>query len=224
MANIIRVRIALKGTQCDIDPMYAKVATENNEFDFNAIIPCPAELAEFEDTKKLLGMSKEKSAELVSKYGFSSPYLWRMEHWGTKDNNRSEEVMGGAWFSEDIVELATSDCFPYPVLAELSKQFPNVDMDFIFADEDAGCNAGNGVLKIFSSGQYRTIHGCCPQIRLAASASRTMVQSGCICRMEAGTSGVTGPKKARLMISALPAPLATSSTLRACMMVLMPMV
>ena len=63
MANIIRVRIALKGTQSDIDAMYAKVATENNEFDFNAIIPCPAELAEFEDTKKLLGMSKEKSAE-----------------------------------------------------------------------------------------------------------------------------------------------------------------
>lgn len=157
MANIIRVRIALKGTQSDIDAMYAKVATENNEFDFNAIIPCPAELAEFEDTKKLLGMSKEKSAELVSKYGFSSPYLWRMEHWGTKDNNRSEEVMGGAWFSEDIVELATSDCFPYPVLAELSKQFPNVDMDFIFADEDAGCNAGNGSFRNGEvvTGEYR---------------------------------------------------------------------
>lgn len=157
MANIIRVRIALKGTQSDIDAMYAKVATKNNEFDFNAIIPCPAELAEFEDTKKLLGMSKEKSAELVSKYGFSSPYLWRMEHWGTKDNNRSEEVMGGAWFSEDIVELATSDCFPYPVLAELSKQFPNVDMDFIFADEDAGCNAGNGTFRNGEvvTGEYR---------------------------------------------------------------------
>ena len=43
MANIIRVRIALKGTKSDIDAMYAKVATENNDFDFNAIIPCPAE-------------------------------------------------------------------------------------------------------------------------------------------------------------------------------------
>lgn len=157
MANIIRVRIALKGTQSDIDAMYAKVATKNNEFDFNAIIPCPAELAEFEDTKKLLGMSKEKSAELVSKYGFSNPYMWRMEHWGTKDNNRSEEVLGGAWFSEDIVELATSDCYPYPVLAELSKQFPNVDMDFIFADEDAGCNAGNGTFRNGEvvTGEYR---------------------------------------------------------------------
>ena len=62
------------------------------------------------------------------------------------------------------------------------------------------------------------------QIRLRASSSPTSVKSGCICRMLAGTSGVTGPKNAFLMISALPAPFATMSTLRACMMVLMPMV
>ena len=62
------------------------------------------------------------------------------------------------------------------------------------------------------------------QIRLRASSSPTSVKSGCICRMLAGTSGVTGPKNAFLTISALPAPFATMSTLRACMMVLMPMV
>ena len=62
------------------------------------------------------------------------------------------------------------------------------------------------------------------QIRLRASSSATRMKSGCICRMLAGTSGVTGPKKAFLTISALPAPLTTISTLRACMMVRMPMV
>ena len=62
------------------------------------------------------------------------------------------------------------------------------------------------------------------QIRLRASSSPTRMKSGCICRMLAGTSGVTGPKKAFLTISALPAPLTTISTLRACMMVRMPMV
>ena len=62
------------------------------------------------------------------------------------------------------------------------------------------------------------------QIRLSASSSPTSTKSGCICRMLAGTSGVTGPKKAFLTISALAAPLTTSSTLRACMMVRMPMV
>ena len=62
------------------------------------------------------------------------------------------------------------------------------------------------------------------QIRLRASSSATRMKSGCSCRMLAGTSGVTGPKKAFLTISALPAPLTTISTLRACMMVRMPMV
>ena len=62
------------------------------------------------------------------------------------------------------------------------------------------------------------------QIRLRASSSPTRMKSGCSCRMLAGTSGVTGPKKAFLTISALPAPLTTISTLRACMMVRMPMV
>ena len=62
------------------------------------------------------------------------------------------------------------------------------------------------------------------QIRLRASSSPTRMKSGCSCRMLAGTSGVTGPKKAFLTISALPTPLTTISTLRACMMVRMPMV
>ena len=66
--------------------------------------------------------------------------------------------------------------------------------------------------------------GCGDQISLRASSSPTRMKSGCICRMEAGTSGVTGPKKAFFTMAALSLPLATSSTLRACMMVLMPMV
>jgi len=62
------------------------------------------------------------------------------------------------------------------------------------------------------------------QTRLRAASSATRVKSGCICRMEAGTSGVTGPKKDYLMISALSLPEAISRTLRAFMMVPTPMV
>ena len=62
------------------------------------------------------------------------------------------------------------------------------------------------------------------QIRLRASSSPTRVKSGCICRMLAGTSGVTGPKESLLHDLGLAGPLTTISTLRACMMVLMPMV
>ena len=60
--------------------------------------------------------------------------------------------------------------------------------------------------------------------RLRASSSATSVQSGCSCRMEPGHSGVTGPDTTALTAFALARPLATTSTLRACMIVLMPMV
>ena len=63
-----------------------------------------------------------------------------------------------------------------------------------------------------------------PYSRLRASSSATRMQSGCICRMEPGHSGVTGPETTALTALAFARPLATTSTLRACMMVLMPMV
>ena len=84
-----------------------------------------------------------------------------------------------------------------------------------FKKRDTGTPAGVPVLQSLNRED---------QIRLRASSSPTRMKSGCSCRMLAGTSGVTGPKKAFLTISALPAPLTTISTLRACMMVRMPMV
>ena len=63
-----------------------------------------------------------------------------------------------------------------------------------------------------------------PYSRLRASSSATRMQSGCIWRMEPGHSGVTGPDITALTALAFARPLATTSTLRACMMVLMPMV
>lgn len=147
MANIVKVRIAFKGTENDINAIYNAVASENNDFDFNKVIPIPAELAELDSYEKLVAVADERAKELDSKYGYHNPYEWCEEHWGTKDNNRSEEVFGDTWAFEDECYLATSDGFPYPVLAELSKQFPNVEMDFIFADEDAGSNAGKGTFR-----------------------------------------------------------------------------
>ena len=62
------------------------------------------------------------------------------------------------------------------------------------------------------------------QMRERASSSATRVKSPWSWRMEAGTWGVTGPKKASRMAWALAAPLATIRTFRACMMSRTPMV
>lgn len=58
----------------------------------------------------------------------------------------------------------------------------------------------------------------------AASSSATITQFRCSCRMEAGTRGVTGPRRAWRRISALPFPLTTIRIRRACIMSRMPMV
>ena len=62
------------------------------------------------------------------------------------------------------------------------------------------------------------------QILERAASSPTRITSLCICRIEAGTSGVTGPKKALRTMSALSSPLTTTRIFLACMIVLIPMV
>ena len=52
----------------------------------------------------------------------------------------------------------------------------------------------------------------------------TSVTSLCICRIEAGTRGVTGPKNASLTISALSSPLTMIRIFFACMIVPIPIV
>lgn len=80
MANIVKVRIAFKGTENDINAIYNAVASENNDFDFNKVIPCPAELAELDTYEKLVAVTDERAKELDSKYGYHNPYEWCEEH------------------------------------------------------------------------------------------------------------------------------------------------
>lgn len=141
MANIIKARISLNGAESDIRAINEKIG---EEFDFNAVIPCPAELAELKTYEQLKSVGEERSRELKAKYGYDNPYEWRMEHWNTKDGNRAEEVFGETHPYDDWYFLATSDGFPYPVIEELSKQFPAVRIEFVFADEERGYHAGKG--------------------------------------------------------------------------------
>lgn len=70
------------------------------------------------------------------------PYLnwydWQREMWGTKWNS-SEPCWCG-----DEVWFDTAWSFCEPIVVELSKKFPNVRIDFQFADEDMGNNCDYG--------------------------------------------------------------------------------
>ena len=113
--------------------------TEDNYFDFNAIVPEPKELLDRQpDT------IDEKTKELVAKYGFDNWYDWRRYNWGTKWNQYGEEFYEEGWIADNEVQIVTAWSCPGAVLVALSKMFPNVTISYMFADEDAGYNVGRG--------------------------------------------------------------------------------
>lgn len=78
----------------------------------------------------------------LSKYGYSTWYQFCNNEWGTKWN--ASEV---DWYDTNAVSFETAWSFPYAVIRKLSELFPNVDIEFIYADEDSGSNTGKGTLK-----------------------------------------------------------------------------
>lgn len=77
----------------------------------------------------------------ISKYGYTNCYGWCIsdDGWCTKWN--AQEVQ--EWKSNSIV-FETAWTFPYNVVMQLSKQFPELTIEFEYADESAGCNDGKG--------------------------------------------------------------------------------
>lgn len=86
----------------------------------------------------------QKYIDNVEKYGFRTWYDWRRYNWGTKWN------ASDAWANDGLggcFGFNTAWCFCEPVIQRLSELFPEVSIDFVFADEDAGCNTGRGTYK-----------------------------------------------------------------------------
>lgn len=64
--------------------------------------------------------------------GSSDPLDWSTEHWGTKWN--ATEVI----IDDKYLEMQTAWGFPFPVIYELSKKFPDETISVEYADEDLG--------------------------------------------------------------------------------------
>ena len=78
----------------------------------------------------------------IAEYGYPTWYRWRIENWGTKWDACEIESDGNGTF-----EFETAWSFPYPVIEKLSSMYPELEIDFMYADEDCGCNTGCGTLK-----------------------------------------------------------------------------
>jgi hypothetical protein len=105
----------------------ASLAGENGAADFATVIPQPEGI-------ETGGCSGQHAP------GVTCWYEWNTSNWGTKWN---------AYDIDEVTELSTSVQFdtawshPFPVIAALSKKFPEEVITVTFADEDLGGNYGH---------------------------------------------------------------------------------
>lgn len=78
----------------------------------------------------------------ISKYGHKNWYSFRISYWGTKWDACEVE-----WVSDNCVEFETAWSFCFPIVQKLSEMFPDVAIEFSYADEDCSSNTGTGTIK-----------------------------------------------------------------------------
>lgn len=94
-----------------------------SEEDFNAFIQCLKNYREYSST---------------------SWYEWRIANWGTKWNAYGQNDERN---TEDTIHFETAWSSPLDLIAELSKLYPACTLQFDYADEDSGSNAGRITFK-----------------------------------------------------------------------------
>lgn len=110
----------------------------------------PNRTEDFEEVKeKVEGWSEEDREEYMKLgrayiknlrlYGARTWYDWKRIHWGTKWNAywaTASDDKREIWFN-------TAWSAPFPIVEAIARKFPNVTIDLLYADEDAGYNVGH---------------------------------------------------------------------------------
>jgi hypothetical protein len=83
-----------------------------------------------------LSMGKQ-ALDNLNNYGHKDWYSWSIDKWGTKCNAYSQHKV-----SDNEITFQTAWSAPIPVIIELSKQFPTVEIKLSFSDEEFGYGCG----------------------------------------------------------------------------------
>lgn len=170
MPNWVKNRLVVCGTQSQIDSVFSALINDENEVDFNRIIPMPQSLIVEDgsagelglavlshslsesDLKKFHSYSQEEQdrcirigeqyIDNIKKYGYRSWYRWSIDNWGTKWNATDTCIY------RDMVEFYTAWSCPIPIFEKLAEMFPDIVLKFCYADEDAGYNVGSGTMQV----------------------------------------------------------------------------
>jgi hypothetical protein len=90
-------------------------------------------------------------------YGHRDWYSWSIENWGTKWNTSR------TYLSKDEIVFETAWSNPYPVIFQLSQNFPDLLIKLRFADESIGDNCGEYHFKnseIVYQTEYDEVEAC----------------------------------------------------------------
>lgn len=79
-------------------------------------------------------------------YGASTWYEWCTRHWGTKWNAYGyEDTVSSERTDTNSICFQTAWSAPHPILEELSRKYPDIELTHEWADEDIGSNCGKRV-------------------------------------------------------------------------------
>ena len=128
MLNIIEFRTE------DLDhasTIIESISNENNELDFNRLIPSP----------KYLNVLEEKN----SSCHFEQDSHWNYKHWKSHWNalHSKFKVEERPYYVYGRVEFITLNIIPYPIFIALSEKYREIRFKVKFADQYAfGCDCG----------------------------------------------------------------------------------
>lgn len=166
MPNHITTILRIEGTAAQVKEVLNFIKGEETCIDFNKIVPMPETYRKYDTTNhphgkgleigmpisweedapiatpELIAEYKAATHEQAQKYGVVGWYDWSHTFWGTKWNAYDTEALG-----DGTIQFSTAWNFPRPVIVALSKQFPEVEFVYTYADENASYNTGTGRLK-----------------------------------------------------------------------------
>lgn len=124
MPNYITNRLEIIGDKDRVREVMDFMKRGQSKFDFNNIMPEPEDLYERPD----IGPDP-------------AWYMWRMEHWGVKWNAPDTCIGqdGAIWFHTAWDGVADT------IIRALSERFPDVRLEYAWADEDVAYNCGEAV-------------------------------------------------------------------------------
>lgn len=126
----------INGTEAQVKQVLNALKSDKSDVDFNRIIPVPESLTDAICGSPLSSEQTTLQKENVQKYGYPTWYEFCINKWGCKWNASEVNVHG------NIMEFETPWSMPDGIAEKLSEIFPEVTLEWMYADENIGYNVG----------------------------------------------------------------------------------